>query len=138
MSPPLPSNRSFGWTFTGFFALVAFFQPWLLALAALTAIVTLARTHWLAPFNRAWMKLAEVLHRVVSPVVLGLIFFGLFTPVALVMRACGRDAVQSVLDLLSGKAPAHIVNPDVVVTTAWRSKLVSFLSPMDQKLKEVR
>jgi D-3-phosphoglycerate dehydrogenase len=51
---------------------------------------------------------------------------------------CGRDAVQSVLDLLSGKAPAHIVNPDVVVTTAWRSKLVSFLSPMDQKLKEAR
>jgi hypothetical protein len=94
MSTPLPSNRSFGWTFTGVFALVAFFQPWLLALAALTAIVTLVRTHWLAPYNRAWMKLAEVLHRVVSPVVLGLIFFGLFTPVALVMRACGRDALH--------------------------------------------
>jgi hypothetical protein len=94
MSTPLPSNRSFGWTFTGVFALVAFFQPWLLALAALTAIVTLARTHWLAPFNRAWMKLAEVLHRVVSPVVLGLIFFGLFTPVAMLMRAFGRDALN--------------------------------------------
>lgn len=94
MSAPLPSNRAFGWTFTGVFALVAFFQPWLLALAALTAIVTLARTHWLAPFNRAWMKLAEVLHRVVSPLVLGLIFFGVFTPAALVMRACGRDALN--------------------------------------------
>jgi hypothetical protein len=94
MSTPLPSNRSFGWTFTGVFALVAFFQPWALALAALTAIVTVVRTHWLAPFNRAWMKLAEVLHRVVSPVVLGLIFFGLFTPVALAMRALGRDALN--------------------------------------------
>ena len=94
MSTPLPSNRSFGWTFTGVFALVALFQPWLLALAALTAVVTLARTHWLAPFNRAWMKLAEVLHRVVSPVVLGLIFFGLFTPIALAMRAFGRDALN--------------------------------------------
>ena len=71
MKPALPSDRSFGWTFTGVFTLVAFFQPWLLALAAATALVTLIRAHWLAPFNRAWMKLGEVLHHVVSPVVLG-------------------------------------------------------------------
>jgi hypothetical protein len=69
-----------------------------LALAALTALVTLVRTHWLAPFNRAWMKLAEVLHQVVSPVVLGVIFFGLFTPVAMVMRAFGRDAMARRFD----------------------------------------
>jgi len=93
MKPILPSDRNFGWTFTGFFTLVAFFQPWMLALAALTALVTMIRSHWLAPFNRAWMKLAEVLHHVVSPVVLGLIYFGVFTPVALVMRAFGRDAM---------------------------------------------
>lgn len=93
MKPALPSDRSFGWTFTGFFTLVAFFQPWLLALAAATALVTLIRAHWLAPFNRAWMKLAEVLHRVVSPLVLGVIYFGVFTPVGLVMRAFGRDAM---------------------------------------------
>jgi hypothetical protein len=93
MKPALPSDRSFGWTFTGVFTLVAFFQPWLLALAALTALVTMIRAHWLAPFNRAWMKLAELLHRVVSPVVLGVIYFGVFTPVGLVMRAFGRDAM---------------------------------------------
>jgi hypothetical protein len=94
MKPPLPSDRSFGWTFTGVFALVAFFQPWLLALAALTAIVTLIRAQWLAPLNRAWMKLGELLHRVVSPVVLGVMFFGLFTPVGMVMRAFRRDAMK--------------------------------------------
>lgn len=93
MKPALPSDRSFGWTFTGVFALAAFFQPWVLALAALTALVTMIRAHWLAPFNRAWMKLAEALHRVVSPVVLGVIYFGLFTPVGLAMRAFGRDAM---------------------------------------------
>ena len=109
MSTPLPSNRSFGWTFTGVFALVAFFQPWLLALAALTAVVTLVRTHWLAPFNRAWMKLAEVLHRVVSPVVLGLIFFGLFTPVAWVMRAFGRDALNRRCD---ARLPSYWIRRD--------------------------
>jgi len=94
MKPALPSDRSFGWTFTGFFTLVAlFFQPWMLALAAATALVTVIRSHWLAPFNRAWMKFGMLLHHVVSPVVLGLIYFGVFTPVALVMRAFGRDAM---------------------------------------------
>ena len=94
MKPALPSDRSFGWTFTGFFTLVAlFFQPWMLALAAATALVTVIRSHWLAPCNRAWMKFGELLHHVVSPLILGLIYFGVFTPVALVMRAFGRDAM---------------------------------------------
>jgi hypothetical protein len=93
MKPALPSDRSFGWTFTGVFTLVAFFQPWVLALAAATALVTVVRAHWLAPFKRAWMRFGELLHHVVSPVVLGVIYFGVFTPVALVMRAFGRDAM---------------------------------------------
>jgi hypothetical protein len=92
---PLPSNRSFGWTFTTVFALVALFAyPWLIAVAALTAAVTLTRAHWLMPLNRAWMKLGEVLHHVVSPLALGLIYFAVFTPVGLVMRLAGRDALS--------------------------------------------
>jgi len=91
---PLPSDRSFGWTFTGVFALVAFFQPWVLALAALTALVTLIRAHWLAPFRRAWMKLGELLQHVVSPLLLGAIFYGVFTPAGYAMRALGRDAMK--------------------------------------------
>jgi len=92
---PLPSNRSFGWTFTIVFALVALFAyPWLIAVAALTAAVTLTRAHWLMPLNRAWMKLGAVLHHVVSPLALGLIYFAVFTPVGLVMRLAGRDALS--------------------------------------------
>jgi hypothetical protein len=90
----LPSDRSFGWTFSGVFALGAFFYPWVLALAALTALITLTRAHWLAPLKHAWMKLGELLHRVVSPLVLGLIFYGVFAPVGVVMRALGRDAMK--------------------------------------------
>ena len=91
---PLPSNRSFGWTFTAFFTLIAvFFYPWLLALAAVTAAVTVTREQWLEPLNRAWMRFGALLHHVVSPVVLGLIYFGVFTPVGLVMRLAGRDAM---------------------------------------------
>jgi len=93
MRPALPSDRSFGWTFTGVFALGALFYPWVLALAAVTAAVTLARAQWLAPFKRAWMTLGEALHGVVSPLVLGLVYFGVFTPVGVAMRLAGRDAL---------------------------------------------
>lgn len=101
MRPELPSNRSFGWTFTGIFVIAGAYGlwrggaalSWLLALAAVTALVTLAREAWLTPLNRGWMRFGELLGRVVSPVVLGVIFFAVFTPVAVVMRLFGRDAM---------------------------------------------
>ena len=40
---------------------------------------------------------------------------------------CGRDAVQSVLDLLDGRPPRHIVNPDVATSAEWRRKLARFI-----------
>ena len=106
MKPTLPSNRSFGWTFTGIFVIAGVYGlwkggaalPWLLPLAALTALVTLTRDTWLAPLNRAWMALGLLLGRVVSPLVLGVIFYGVFTPVAWVMRLAGRDAMCRRLD----------------------------------------
>jgi hypothetical protein len=103
---PLPSNRSFGWTFTVVFVMAGGYglwkgggaASWLLALAALTAVLTLVREAWLTPLNRAWMKLGELMGRVVSPVVLAVIFFGVFTPVGVVMRLCGRDAMATRFD----------------------------------------
>jgi signal transduction histidine kinase len=91
----LPSDRKFGWTFAALFVLIgALYHPWLIALGALFAVVTVARAELLAPLKRAWMRLGELLNRVVSPVVMALIFFAVFTPVGLVMRAFGRDALS--------------------------------------------
>jgi len=91
----LPSDRKFGWTFAALFVLVgALSHPWLIALGALFAVVTVTRAELLAPLKRAWMRLGELLNRVVSPVVMGVIFFAVFTPVGLVMRAFGRDALS--------------------------------------------
>jgi len=87
----LPSDRSFGWTFAAVFTLIGILHPWALAPAALFAAVTLVRAHWLAPLKRLWMRLGELLNHVVSPVVLGIMFFGVFTPVGWVMRLAGRD-----------------------------------------------
>ena len=102
MKTTLPSDRSFGWTFTGLFVLAGAWGLWrggahyplTFALAALTAIVTLARPLWLAPLKRAWMRLGEILNRVVSPVVMAVIFFGVFTPIGWAMRLAGRDAMS--------------------------------------------
>src|SRR5580765_5103873 len=82
----MPSDRKFGWTFAALFLLIgAIYHPWMIGLAGVIAIVTLTRAEWLAPAKHAWMKLGEVLNRVV-------------TPVAVVMRFAGRDALALRLD----------------------------------------
>jgi len=94
----LPSDRKFGWTFAGLFLLIGFFHPWVLALAAATALVTLTRAELLAPLKRGWMKIGEAMHRVVSPVIMAIMFFGVFTPMGYVMRRFGWDAMRRAWD----------------------------------------
>ena len=90
----MPSDRKFGWTFAALFFLVGVLShPWMMAVGAALAIITMTRAHWLTPIKHAWMKFGELLNRIVSPVVMGVIFFLVFTPVALVMRLAGRDAL---------------------------------------------
>lgn len=102
MKTALPSNRSFGWTFAAVFVLGGAYNHWqggawhavLLVLGCVAAVVTLTRQSWLTPLNRAWMAFGDLLGRVVSPVVLGAIFFCVFTPAGMVMRLCRRDAMS--------------------------------------------
>ena len=99
-----PSERSFGLLFTVVFAGLAgyaVYKGWQReaaiawgAASALTAAVTLFVPRLLAPFNRAWYLLGELLGRIVSPIVMGVIFFGLITPVALFGRLRGRDELR--------------------------------------------
>lgn len=100
----LPSNRNFGLLFAGVFALLSAYAAyqsaeafkvygWLAAGAAV-GLVAVVAPNLLTPFNKAWMKLGELMGRVVSPLVLGLIFFALITPVALVTRLFGRDELR--------------------------------------------
>ena len=94
MNPVMPSDRKFGWTFAAVFFLIgAVYHPWMIALAGVLAIVTLTRAEWLAPAKHAWMKLGELLNKIVSPVVMGVIYFVVFTPAGIVMRLAGRDAL---------------------------------------------
>jgi len=52
----------------------------------------------LAPFNRLWMGLGHVLGRIVSPIVMGLIYFGVVTPIALLARWRGADPMRRHFD----------------------------------------
>lgn len=104
---PPPSDRSFGLLFAVVFGVLAAWLAWagttgaasaLTALAVLTLLVALLRASLLNPLNRAWMKLGALLHRLVSPVILGAIYFLVITPYAIVMRLAGRDALRRRLD----------------------------------------
>jgi hypothetical protein len=102
MTSQLPSNRTFGWVFTGFFAVLGSYSWWkngtphplFFSLSALTALAAIVKPDILAPLNRLWMKFGELLHRIVSPIVLGIIFFGVITPFGRVMALSRRDPLR--------------------------------------------
>ena len=95
------SDRAFGFVFAAVFLLVALWplleraspRLWGIGLAAAFALCAWLAPRLLAPLNRLWFRFGELLHRIVSPVALGAIFFGVITPFALVMRLFRRDAL---------------------------------------------
>ncbi len=98
LSPP--SARSTGFVFAAVFALIAFsarHTAWLWPLAALAGAFAAAawlRPGLLEPLNRAWFRLSLLLSRIVTPIVMGVLFFGLITPFGLLMRLKGGDPLR--------------------------------------------
>ena len=108
----LPSNRKFGLFFTFVFLIVAGYfyinNSTIVAyvffiLAVAFYLVTLFRDIILLPLNNLWMRFGLLLGMIVSPIVFGIIFFGLFTPIAFIMRLSGRDELR----LKFRKQPSH-------------------------------
>lgn len=99
---PTSSNRSFGLVFAVVFALIGLFpllhgasvRTWSLGVGGVFAIAAVAFPAMLAPLNRLWMKFGRLLHRFVSPIVLGLLFFVVITPMGLAMRMLGKDPLK--------------------------------------------
>ena len=99
----LPPNRNFGLFFTFVFAVAsAYFyyaenMTWaysFFAAAFVFLIVTLVKRYALLPLNKLWMRFGLLLGMIVSPIVMGIIFFALFTPISLLMRLFGRDELR--------------------------------------------
>lgn len=101
-SEPRASERSFGLVFTAVFALVAFLpllkdgnvRWWALIFALVFAGLALAAPRALAPLNRIWMAFGKLLHRIVGPIVLGLLFLIAVVPTGLILRIRGADPLR--------------------------------------------
>jgi len=101
---PLPSERRFGLLFAAVFlafGVYAFLKKLppaagvvAIVLAALFLLAAFAFPRVLRPLNKAWFWVGITLGKIVSPIVLGLIFYLLITPVGLVGRILGRDELK--------------------------------------------
>ena len=99
----LPSNRKFGFFFASVFALAfAYFSfheeilpAYLFGISFLAIlVVTSFKPDALLPFNKLWMKIGVLLSMIISPIVFGVIFFGIITPVGIFIRLIGRDELR--------------------------------------------
>jgi hypothetical protein len=106
---PLPSDRSVGFVFTTALTVIGLVplargghvRPWALAAAATLLLVTLTRSRWLRPLNRIWMAFGLAANTVVSSVLMAVIFYGVVTPLAWMLRRAGRDLLRLKLEPLA-------------------------------------
>jgi predicted membrane metal-binding protein len=100
------TDRSFGLVFAAVCAIIGlsplFFgrsiRLWALIAGAIFLLAALAFPSVLAPLNRLWLKFGLLLHKIVSPIVLGIMFFLVITPIGLFLRARGKDPLRLKLD----------------------------------------
>jgi len=99
----LPSNRKFGFFFTAVFLIASayfyyastYFLFYLLTFFGVAFLfTTLINAELLLPLNKLWMNLGILLGKIINPIIMGLIFFLIFTPFALLMRLFGRDELR--------------------------------------------
>ena len=96
------SNKSFGIVFSIVFLLIAIYplinseelRVWSLIIAIIFLVLGLINSKILTPLNKLWFKFGILLGRIVSPVIMGLIFFLVVTPIALLMRIIGKDLLN--------------------------------------------
>lgn len=99
----LPSNRKFGGVFTTFFIIVFCYfyyegnlvmANFFLILASVFATFTIFWPKALLPLNKMWIRFGILLGILISPIVLGVLFFVMFTPIAIFTRLYGRDELS--------------------------------------------
>ena len=96
------SDRSFGVVFAAASAVLALLpllrgrdlRLWALIVAAAFLGAALLRPALLAPLNRLWSRLGSLLGRVTNPIIMGLVFFLLITPMAVILRLRGNDPLR--------------------------------------------
>ena len=96
------SNRSFGIVFFIFFLIIGtypiFFQGelriWSLVVSIIFLLLGIINSRFLTPLNLLWFKFGMLLGRIVSPIVMGLVFFLVVTPTGMIMRILNKDPLK--------------------------------------------
>lgn len=99
----MPSDRSFGLVFAALFLIIGFWPAirhaeairwWPVAIGLLFGLSAFFNARILAPLNRLWFQLGMAMHSVMSPIIMGVLFFGVVVPFALVLKAFGKDLLR--------------------------------------------
>ena len=98
----ISSNRSFGIVFFIVFILIAFYplinqqeiRIWSVLISLLFLILGIINSKILTPLNKVWFKFGIFLGKIISPIVMGLIFFLVVTPIAFLMRILNKDLLN--------------------------------------------
>ena len=98
----LGSNKSFGIVFSVVFFIIAIFpilnndniRVWSLVISLIFLVLGLINSKLLSPLNKIWFKFGLILSKVVSPVIMGIIFFLVVTPIGILMRILKKDLLN--------------------------------------------
>ena len=98
----ISSNRSFGIVFFVVFFLVAIYplihneeiRIWSLIISIIFLILGLINSRILNPLNKLWFKFGILLGKIVSPIIMGIIFFLVVTPIGFIMRILSKDLLN--------------------------------------------
>lgn len=96
------SNKSFGIVFFVVFLLISLYpltylgeiRIWSLIISFIFLILGLLNSNLLAPLNIIWFKFGILLGKIVSPLIMGVIFFLVVTPIGIIMRLMGKDVLN--------------------------------------------
>ena len=98
----ISSNRSFGIVFFIVFLLIALYplsysgeiRGWSAVISLIFLILGLLNSNTLTPLNKIWFKFGIFLSKIISPLIMGIIFFFVVTPIGIIMRIFGKDVLN--------------------------------------------
>ena len=98
----ISSNRNFGLVFFVVLLIIALWplkyesdiRLWAIILSLVFLVLGVLNSKFLSPLNKLWFKFGILLGSIVSPIVMGAVFFIVVTPVGLIMRFLGKDLLR--------------------------------------------
>jgi len=96
------TNRSFGILFFIVFSIISIWpilsggelRVWSFIVAIIFLIMGITKSRFLTPLNIAWIKFGELLGVIISPLIMGLVYFLVLLPIGILMRVLGKDLLS--------------------------------------------